>query len=97
MNLYIGTHIHHIEGLKQQDSDELLGKLMNHASMERYAWSLEWENEGDLVVWDNTCVVSFFDFLFLCFGRGDRGCRADFGNRCIELGEAVLRGNIRGI
>lgn len=50
MNLYIGTHIHHIEDVSKEKSDELLAKLMEHATAEKYGVTLEWENIGDLVI-----------------------------------------------
>jgi alpha-ketoglutarate-dependent 2,4-dichlorophenoxyacetate dioxygenase len=57
MNLYIAAHGHHIEGISKEASDELLKTLMEHATQEKYTFSVKWENEGDLIVWDNTCVM----------------------------------------
>ena len=57
MNLYIATHAHHIEGVSEEKSKELLGTLMGHATQKKYTLRLPWENEGDLVIWDNTCVM----------------------------------------
>lgn len=57
MNLYIASHVHHIEGLSLEKSDELFEKLYTHATQQKYVLSVEWENNGDLVVWDNTCVI----------------------------------------
>ncbi|EPE30094.1 Clavaminate synthase-like protein [Glarea lozoyensis ATCC 20868] len=57
MNLYIAAHGHHIEGMPKEQSDELLKTLMVHATQEKYTFSVKWENEGDLIVWDNTCVM----------------------------------------
>jgi alpha-ketoglutarate-dependent 2,4-dichlorophenoxyacetate dioxygenase len=53
MNLYIAAHVHHIEGAE----DELFGRLYEHAKQEKYVFEVEWESRGDLVVWDNTCVM----------------------------------------
>lgn len=60
MNLYVGTHIHHIEDVSAEKSDELVAKIMAHATRDRYFTTVEWENVGDLVIWDNTAVVSPF-------------------------------------
>jgi alpha-ketoglutarate-dependent 2,4-dichlorophenoxyacetate dioxygenase len=57
MNLYIAMHAHHIEGVSAEKSQELLRTLMGHATKEKYTISVPWENVGDLVIWDNTCVM----------------------------------------
>ncbi|KAK7736324.1 hypothetical protein SLS63_003301 [Diaporthe eres] len=57
MTLYIAMHIHHIEGLEPQASNKLFDKLFNHATQEKYRLMVEWENVGDLVIWDNTCTM----------------------------------------
>ena len=56
-NLYIAAHCHHIEGLPPDDSATLLKKLMDHATEPKYVVSIPWENAGDMVIWDNTCVM----------------------------------------
>ncbi|CZR67575.1 related to 2,4-dichlorophenoxyacetate dioxygenase [Phialocephala subalpina] len=57
MNLYIAAHAHHIEGMDPEASKELLDRLYGHAKQPRYVFEVEWENVGDLVIWDNTCVM----------------------------------------
>ncbi|KAK2468991.1 hypothetical protein H9L39_19385 [Fusarium oxysporum f. sp. albedinis] len=57
MNLYLAKHIHHIEGLSTKESQELFGKLFDHATQDKYRLEVEWRNVGDLVVWDNTCTM----------------------------------------
>jgi alpha-ketoglutarate-dependent 2,4-dichlorophenoxyacetate dioxygenase len=57
MNLYIAAHGHHIEGLPKEESDDLLKLLMEHATQEKYTFSVKWENESDLIIWDNTSVM----------------------------------------
>ena len=57
MNLYLAKHIHHIEGLSKEDSQELLDKLFDHATQEKYRLEVEWRNVADLVIWDNTCTM----------------------------------------
>ncbi|KAH7471644.1 hypothetical protein FOMA001_g12959 [Fusarium oxysporum f. sp. matthiolae] len=57
MNLYLAKHIHHIEGLSTEESQELFDKLFDHATQDKYRLEVEWRNVGDLVVWDNTCTM----------------------------------------
>ena len=56
-NLYVAAHAHHIEGVSPEKSQELLSTLMKHATQPKYTTSVSWENVGDLVIWDNTCVM----------------------------------------
>jgi alpha-ketoglutarate-dependent 2,4-dichlorophenoxyacetate dioxygenase len=57
MNLYIAAHAHHIEGIESDSSKELLDRLYEHAKQSKYVFEVEWKNVGDLVIWDNTCVM----------------------------------------
>lgn len=57
INLYIAKHIHHIEGLEQEESSALFEKLFNHATQDKYRAMVEWHNVGDLIIWDNTCMM----------------------------------------
>lgn len=57
MNLYIASHAHHIEGVSAEKSKELLSTLYAHACQPRYVVSIDWQNNGDLLLWDNTCVM----------------------------------------
>ncbi|KAF2258547.1 Clavaminate synthase-like protein [Lojkania enalia] len=57
MNLYISAHAHHIVGLPKNESDKLLKELMEHATQEKYRISVPWENETDMIIWDNTCML----------------------------------------
>lgn len=57
MNLYIARHAHHIEELPKEKSDQLLETLMTHATEERFTVEVDWHGVGDLVMWDNTCVM----------------------------------------
>lgn len=56
-NLYIASHVHHIEGLDKDESERLRDMLYGHATQKKYVLRVEWENDGDLVMWDNTCVL----------------------------------------
>lgn len=57
MNLYLAMHIHHIENLAPEASKALFEKLFDHATQEKYRVVVEWEDVGDMVVWDNTCTM----------------------------------------
>ncbi|KAI8634158.1 hypothetical protein F5Y19DRAFT_201042 [Xylariaceae sp. FL1651] len=57
MNLYLATHIHHIEGLEPDQSKTLFGGLIRHATQDKYRAMVEWHDVGDLIVWDNTCTM----------------------------------------
>ncbi|KAF1986361.1 alpha-ketoglutarate-dependent 2,4-dichlorophenoxyacetate dioxygenase [Aulographum hederae CBS 113979] len=56
-NIYIAAHAHHIEGLSYEESRAILDKLYKHSCQKKYTISVPWENNGDVVLWDNTCVM----------------------------------------
>lgn len=57
-NLYIASHVHHMEGPEpNEELQELFSELYNHAKQEKYVTEIEWHQPGDLLVWDNTCVM----------------------------------------
>ncbi|KAK4934503.1 hypothetical protein LTR10_024250 [Elasticomyces elasticus] len=53
MNLYVTSYMHKIEGLSQAEGD----KPAEHAAQPRYIHTVFWENDGDMVMWDNTAVL----------------------------------------
>lgn len=57
MNIYVAAHLHHVEGLSDADSTALRQKLLDHVSQDKYTVSLAWENESDMIIWDNTCTL----------------------------------------
>lgn len=57
MTMYVASHLHHIEGLDPAESKKLFNLLYEHAQQPRYVMEVEWKQPGDLVVWDNTCVM----------------------------------------
>lgn len=57
MNLYMAAHIHHLESDEPEKTQALLQKLYAHATQPKYTVEIEWENVGDLVIWDNTCTM----------------------------------------
>jgi alpha-ketoglutarate-dependent 2,4-dichlorophenoxyacetate dioxygenase len=54
--LFLGAHASHIEGLPVADGRALLKDLLDHVTQPRFCYRHEWA-EGDLVVWDNRCVL----------------------------------------
>ena len=48
-----GAYIH---GLPVEESEALLDAVWAHATQERFAWYQKWR-AGDLVMWDNRCVM----------------------------------------
>ena len=55
--LYLGRHPNaYVNGLSIEESEALLDQLWAHASQPRFAWSHKWR-VGDLVVWDNRCLM----------------------------------------
>ncbi|PKS10942.1 hypothetical protein jhhlp_002700 [Lomentospora prolificans] len=57
MTLYVGAHLHHIEGLDEKESEELREYLKNWVAQDKYRVSVEWEQPGDIVIWDNRSTV----------------------------------------
>lgn len=57
MNLYLAAHIHHLEGIDPAKSNELIDKLLKHATQGKYVVEVEWKQPGDLIIWDNTCTM----------------------------------------
>ncbi|KAF2790808.1 Clavaminate synthase-like protein [Melanomma pulvis-pyrius CBS 109.77] len=57
MNLYIAHHAYHIEGMDQEEGQELIKDLLRHATQGEYTFEVNWENNGDIIIWDNTCVM----------------------------------------
>ena len=55
--LYLAAHIHHVEGLDADASSTLFNRLFTHATQPRFVLRVGWEQAGDLVLWDNTCVM----------------------------------------
>jgi len=54
--LFLGAHASHVEGLPLAEGRALLKALLDHVTQERFRYRHEWR-EGDLVVWDNRCVL----------------------------------------
>jgi len=57
MNLYVGAHAHHVEGVTEEKSRELLKTIMEHATQRKYCVTVPWQTVGDMIIWDNTCLM----------------------------------------
>jgi alpha-ketoglutarate-dependent taurine dioxygenase len=55
-SLFIGRHAHAIPGLPEEESERLLTELMAFACQPPRLYEHRWR-AGDLVVWDNRCVL----------------------------------------
>ena len=54
--LFLGAHASHIEGMRIEEGRALLKALLDHVTQPQFRYRHEWR-EGDLVVWDNRCVL----------------------------------------
>jgi alpha-ketoglutarate-dependent 2,4-dichlorophenoxyacetate dioxygenase len=54
--LFLGAHASHVEGLPVEEGRALLRALLDHVTRPQFCYRHEWQ-EGDLVVWDNRCVL----------------------------------------
>ena len=54
--LFLGAHASHVEGLPLDEGRALLRALLEHVTGPEFRYRHEWQ-EGDLVVWDNRCVL----------------------------------------
>lgn len=55
-SLFIGRHAALVDGLSVQDSRELLDRLEEHTCQPERTYYHQWE-PGDVVVWDNRCML----------------------------------------
>jgi alpha-ketoglutarate-dependent 2,4-dichlorophenoxyacetate dioxygenase len=56
-NLYIASYVHHIDDIGPDESRALINDLLNHVSQPKYRLTIQWRESGDLIIWDNTCVM----------------------------------------
>jgi alpha-ketoglutarate-dependent 2,4-dichlorophenoxyacetate dioxygenase len=54
--LFLGAHASHVEGLSLEEGRALLKELQAHVTQPEFCYRHAWR-EGDLVVWDNRCVL----------------------------------------
>ena len=55
-SLYLGMHVGHIEGMAEEKSKRLLKNLLAKSTIERNIYRHSWQ-PGDLVIWDNRCLL----------------------------------------
>jgi alpha-ketoglutarate-dependent 2,4-dichlorophenoxyacetate dioxygenase len=51
MNMYIAAHAYHIDGWTKEESQPVIADLLRHASQDKYIFRVDWENDGDIVIW----------------------------------------------
>jgi alpha-ketoglutarate-dependent 2,4-dichlorophenoxyacetate dioxygenase len=54
--LFVGVHITHVLGMTVPESRLLVSDLVEHATQRQFVYRHEWR-PGDLVIWDNRCVI----------------------------------------
>ena len=54
--LFIGRHAHGIPGLSEEESESLLTELMTFSCQAPRTYMHDWQ-PGDIIVWDNRCVL----------------------------------------
>ena len=54
--LFLGAHASHIAGMPVEEGRALLKELLEHVMRPEFCYRHEWQ-EGDLVIWDNRCVL----------------------------------------
>ena len=54
--LFLGAHASHIVGMPMDEGRALLKTLQEHMTQREFCYRHEWQ-AGDLVVWDNRCVL----------------------------------------
>lgn len=57
VNLYVGAHLHHIEGLPDDESTRLRDTLNKHVTQPKYVYTFHWEQPGDIIMWDNRALL----------------------------------------
>ncbi|WWC64938.1 uncharacterized protein I303_107552 [Kwoniella dejecticola CBS 10117] len=57
MNLYFASYVHHLDGADKEESDAIIKELTEHVYKPQYRVTIDWEQPGDLIIWDNTCVM----------------------------------------
>lgn len=55
-SLYLGMYSGSIAGMDEKEGRELLDRLSEHATQERFVFTQKW-NPHDLVLWDNRCLM----------------------------------------
>ncbi|KAK7885117.1 hypothetical protein LTR67_010608 [Exophiala xenobiotica] len=56
-NIYITSYAHHIDGMDIEEGQAILKEIFDHCKQEKYKFYHHWENNNDVAIWDNTCVL----------------------------------------
>lgn len=54
--LFVGVHITHVLGMTVAESRLLVSDLIEHATQRQFVYRHDWR-AGDLVIWDNRCII----------------------------------------
>jgi len=54
--IYAGSHAEHIEGMKWDEGRELIDRLNDHATQDRFTYRHSWKT-GDMILWDNRAAL----------------------------------------
>jgi alpha-ketoglutarate-dependent taurine dioxygenase len=54
--LYLGNHSSHILGMPEAEGAALLDELLEHTTRRQFVYAHRWRR-GDLVIWDNRCLL----------------------------------------
>jgi taurine dioxygenase len=77
--LYISRHVSHFAGIPRGESDELLERLMAHATKDEFVFRHKWGSR-DVVMWDNRCTMH-------CATPYDAGAERRVLHRTVVLGD----------
>jgi len=55
-NLYLASHIGRIQGMADEQAEQLLHELIDHATQRQFLYTHRWR-VGDLLMWDNRCTM----------------------------------------
>jgi taurine dioxygenase len=80
--LYISRHVSHFKDLPGDQSDELLERLMAHATQDRFVFCHKW-GQRDVVMWDNRCTMH-------CATPYDAGAERRVLHRTVVKGDAPV-------
>ena len=54
-SLYIGNHVHWLEGMTEEESAPIIKFLRDHSARPEFTCRFRWQN-GSLAFWDNRCT-----------------------------------------
>lgn len=56
-NLLLTSYAHHFDGMTAEESKPLMDKLWVHLAQPKYICTINYENNGDMILWDNRAVL----------------------------------------